>query len=108
MAPNSNAPGARGFKGITSAHGRHWFGSHPILPAPAGQQEVQLTPGQQQALDLLAPIFSGEVPGARVVLTGFAGTGKFTLAGLLIHPATAIPAGLGASRRAGRPSSLAG
>ena len=104
----SNAPRARGSKGITSAHGRNGFGSRPIQQAPAGHQEVQFTSGQQQAFDLLAPIFSGDVPGARAVLTGFAGTGKFTLAGRLIHPATAIPAGLGASRRAGRPSTLAG
>lgn len=94
MAPYCNASRAPGSKGITSVHGRHGFGSPPILPAPAGQQEVQLTPGQQQALDLLAPIFRVEVPSARAVLPGFAGTGKSFLAARLINLALAIPGAL--------------
>lgn len=60
MAPtNSNAQGVT-TPGTTSAHGRNGFvGSRHILPAAAGQQEVQLTTDQQQAFDQLAPIFRG-------------------------------------------------
>jgi len=68
------------------------------LAQPAGVRAsaaLQLTAGQQSALDQLASIFSGEVPGARAVLTGFAGTGKSTLAARLIHLAMAIPGALG-------------
>jgi exodeoxyribonuclease-5 len=95
MAPTYSEALGRQTQGDTSAHGRHGYGSRPILPAPAGKQEVQLTSGQQQALDLLAPIFRGEVASARAVLTGFAGTGKSFLAARLINLALAIPGALG-------------
>jgi len=70
--------------GTASAHGRNGFGSQQILPEAPVLQKVQLTPDQKQAFDLLAPIFRGESPGARAVLSGYAGTGKTLLAARLI------------------------
>ncbi|MCP9771635.1 AAA family ATPase [Synechococcus sp. Tobar12-5m-g] len=103
MAPtNSNAQGVT-TPGTTSAHGRNGFvGSRHILPAAAGQQEVQLTTDQQQAFDQLAPIFRGEVSGARGVLTGFAGTGKTFLTARLIAQALTIAGALGERDRWGK------
>ncbi len=84
MAPTkSNAQGVPAL-GTTSAHGRNGFGSRQILPEIPSQPRLQLTAGQQQALDLLAPIFRGESPGARAALTGYAGTGKTFLSARLI------------------------
>lgn len=59
--------------------------SPPILPAA----QPQLTTGQQQALDLLTPIFRGEQPGARATLQGYAGTGKTFLSARLVAAALA-------------------
>lgn len=102
MAPKySDADRVRA-RGITSAHSRNGLAPGQILPATAGQQEVQLTTGQQQAFDLLAPIFRGEVPGARAVLTGFAGTGKTFLTARLIDLALAIEGALGERDRHGK------
>mgnify|MGYP002630255224 CR=1 FL=1 len=94
MAPYSNATGLA-VRGITSAHSRNGFGSQAILPETPGKQEAQLTPGQQQAFDLLAPIFKGENPGARAALTGFAGTGKTFITARLIGVALGIEGALG-------------
>jgi exodeoxyribonuclease-5 len=63
---------------------------------------VQLTSGQQAAFDLLAPIFSGSQPGARAVLTGYAGTGKTTLTARLIQLASLIPGALGKRGQRGK------
>jgi len=74
-------------------------------PAPGGgapAAAVQLTSGQQAAFDLLAPIFSGSQPGARAVLTGYAGTGKTTLTARLIQLATAITGALGKRGQRGK------
>ncbi len=102
MAPKqSNAPGLQP-GGITSAHGRNGCGPRAILPPPAGQLEIQLTSGQQQAFDLLTPSFRGEAPGARAVLTGFAGTGKTFLSARLIELALAIPGALGVRDERGK------
>lgn len=90
----SNAPGWQS-QGITSAHGRNGLAPSQILPEVPGQQEVQLTPGQRRAFDLLASIFRGEAPGARAVLTGYAGTGKTFLSARLIGLALAIDGALG-------------
>ena len=63
---------------------------------------MQLTAGQQAAFDLLAPIFRGDQPGARAVLTGFAGSGKTTLTARLIQLAAAIPGALGKRGQRGK------
>jgi exodeoxyribonuclease-5 len=63
---------------------------------------VQLTTGQQEAFDLLAPIFNGNQPGARAVLTGYAGTGKTTLTARLIQLASVIPGALGVRGHRGK------
>lgn len=72
--------------------------SPSILPAA----QPQLTTGQQQALDLLTPIFRGEQPGARATLQGFAGTGKTFLSARLVAEAIAsIPDARGERNRWG-------
>lgn len=68
--------------------------------APAAA--VQLTTGQQAAFDRLAPIFRGDQPGARAVLTGYAGTGKTTLTARLIQLAAAIPGAFGERGQRGK------
>jgi len=95
MAPTHSDASRVHARGITSAHGRNGLAPGKILPSPAEPQEVKLTPGQREAFDLLAPIFKGEAPGARAVLTGFAGTGKTFLTARLIELALAIEGALG-------------
>jgi len=76
QAPRNSEAQGRQSLGITSAHGQNGAARGQILPEVRGQQEVQLTPGKGRVCDLLAPIFRAEAPGARAVLTGYAGTGK--------------------------------
>jgi hypothetical protein len=92
QAPRKSDAQGRQSLGITSAHGQNGAAPGQILPEVPGQQEVPLTPGKRRACDLLAPIFRGEAPGARAVLTGDAGTGKTFLSarqiGLALATAT--------------------
>ncbi|MEA5391150.1 AAA family ATPase [Cyanobium gracile UHCC 0139] len=101
MAPYNKAPRAGDPQGSVSAHGRNGFGSQTILPSFPSQ--LRLTDGQQQAFDLLSPIFRGESPGAQATLTGFAGTGKTTLTARLSEQSlTSIPGAEGVRDQRGR------
>jgi len=64
--------------------------------------EHSFTPDQRQAFDRLAPIFRGDVPGARATLTGYAGTGKTFLTARLIRLALDIAGALGFRDARGR------
>lgn len=88
MASDRNAPEA-----VAGPGGGGATSSRPIL----------LTAGQQQAFDLLAPIFRGERPGSRASLQGAAGSGKTLLSARLIERALAsIPGALGERNHWGR------
>jgi exodeoxyribonuclease V len=65
--------------------------------------DATLTAGQQQARDLLLPIFQGKQAGARACIEGYAGTGKtFLTARLIAEAFVSIPGARGERNSWGR------